>query len=71
MDMVGAYTGSFVTIRPGAIASSIKLFIICWVFNGSNVSLKKSSFDPCLHGRVKAVDLNGESIVVVRINWLC
>ena len=53
------------------IACSIKLFIICWVFNGSNVSLKKFSFHPCLHGWVKAVDLNGESIVVVRINWLC
>ena len=70
IHMVGADTRSFVIIRPGAIASSIKLFIICWVFNGSSVSLK-SSFHPRLHGRVKAVDLNREIIVFVKINWLC
>ena len=71
MDMVGADTRSFVTIRPGAIFCSMKLFIPCWVFNGSSASLKKSSLHPCLHGRVKAVGLDGESIVVVKINWLC
>ena len=50
--------------RPGAMAFSTELLIACCVFNRSSASLKKSSLHPCLHERVKAVDLSGESVEV-------